>query len=189
MGFLSKLLRKIINNSNRKNALNQLNFSSKTAMKKCMIGNNVAIYNKNVTIGDGVIFYDGVIIWGKGEIIIENNVRIGFNTIIFSHDGSSIRIGENTAIAANSYIIDTNHTTNQLNLTLDNPVGSDDECAPIDIGKNVWIAAHCVISKGIKIGDGAVVGANSFVNKNVPENAIVAGSPARVIKYRGEKTK
>ena len=189
MGLLSKLLRKIIYNSNRRNALSQLNYSSKTAKKKCMVANNVAIYNKNVTIGDRVFFYDGVIIWGKGKIIIENNVRIGFNTIIFSHDGSSIRIGENTAIAANSYIIDTNHTTNQLDLTLDNPVGADDEYAPIVIGKNVWIAAHCVISKGVKIGDGAVVGANSFVNKDIPENAIVAGSPAKVIKYRGEKAK
>ena len=52
------------------------------------------------------------------------------------------------------------------------------------IGNDVWIAAGSIIRQGIKIGDGAVVGANSFVNKDVPSYAIVVGSPAKVLKYR-----
>lgn len=52
------------------------------------------------------------------------------------------------------------------------------------IGHDVWIAGSAIIKQGITIGDGAVVGANSFVNKDVPPYAIVVGSPARVIKYR-----
>ena len=52
------------------------------------------------------------------------------------------------------------------------------------IGHDVWIAASSVVAQGVTIGNGAVVGANSFVNKNVPAYAIVAGSPARIIKYR-----
>lgn len=48
----------------------------------------------------------------------------------------------------------------------------------------MWIAAEAIIAQGVKIGDGAVVGANSFVNKDVPPYAIVVGSPARIIKYR-----
>ena len=52
------------------------------------------------------------------------------------------------------------------------------------IGNDVWIAAGCIIKQGVKIGNGAVVGANSFVNKDVPPFAIVAGSPAKIIKYR-----
>lgn len=55
------------------------------------------------------------------------------------------------------------------------------------IGNDVWIAVGCIIKQGVKIGDGAVVGANSFVNKDVPPFAIVAGSPAKIIKYRFEK--
>ena len=52
------------------------------------------------------------------------------------------------------------------------------------IGNDVWIGAQRYIRMGVKIGDGAVVGANSFVNKDVPPYAIVAGSPAKIIKYR-----
>ncbi len=52
------------------------------------------------------------------------------------------------------------------------------------IGNDVWIGSNSVIRRGITIGDGAVVGANSFVNKDVPDFAIVAGSPAKIIRYR-----
>lgn len=52
------------------------------------------------------------------------------------------------------------------------------------IGNDVWIGANCVIKAGIRIGDGAVIGAQSFVNKDVPPYAIVVGSPAKVLRYR-----
>ena len=55
------------------------------------------------------------------------------------------------------------------------------------IGNDVWVAAGSIIRQGVRIGDGAVVGANSFVNKDVPPYAIVAGSPAKVLKYRFEE--
>lgn len=57
------------------------------------------------------------------------------------------------------------------------------------IGNDVWIGSHVTILSGVTIGDGAVVGAFSVVAKNVPPYAIVAGNPARVIRYRfDEKT-
>ena len=52
------------------------------------------------------------------------------------------------------------------------------------IGPDVWIAASSIVRQGITIGQGAVVGANSFVNKDVPPYAIVVGSPARILRYR-----
>lgn len=52
------------------------------------------------------------------------------------------------------------------------------------IGNDVWVGCNVVVSRGVRIGDGAVIGANSFVNKDVPDYAVVAGSPARIIKYR-----
>lgn len=55
------------------------------------------------------------------------------------------------------------------------------------IGHDVWIGAGSIIKQGISIGTGAVIGANSFVNHDVPPFAIVVGSPAKLIKYRFEE--
>ena len=58
------------------------------------------------------------------------------------------------------------------------------EIKPVIIGDDVWIGARAIIMPGIVIGRGAVIGAGSVVTKNVDEYAVVAGNPARVIKYR-----
>ena len=67
-----------------------------------------------------------------------------------------------------------------------------EECKAPDktiIGNDVWIGAQVVIKQGVKIGDGAVIGANSFVNKDVEPFSIVVGSPAKHLKYRfGKET-
>ena len=52
------------------------------------------------------------------------------------------------------------------------------------IGHDVWIGAQTVVRQGVTIGDGAVIGANSFVNKDVPPYAIAFGTPIKVYKYR-----
>ena len=52
------------------------------------------------------------------------------------------------------------------------------------IGNDVWIGCNATILRGLNIGNGAVIGANSLVNKNVPPYAIVAGNPAKIIKFR-----
>lgn len=52
------------------------------------------------------------------------------------------------------------------------------------IGNDVWIGVSAIILRGVKVGDGAVIGANSVVTKDIPDYAIVVGSPARIIKYR-----
>jgi acetyltransferase-like isoleucine patch superfamily enzyme len=52
------------------------------------------------------------------------------------------------------------------------------------IGNDVWIATEAVIMSGVRIGDGAVIGARSVVTKDVPAYAIVAGNPARIVKFR-----
>lgn len=54
----------------------------------------------------------------------------------------------------------------------------------IIVGNDVWIGAKSTIMSGVKIGDGAVIGAGSTVTKDVPPFAIVAGNPAKIVKYR-----
>ena len=54
--------------------------------------------------------------------------------------------------------------------------------APIVIGENVWIGAHATVIPGVTIGNNAVIAAGAVVTKDVPENAVVGGNPARIIK-------
>lgn len=58
---------------------------------------------------------------------------------------------------------------------------------PLAIGNDVWIGTNATICRGVNIGDGAVIGANSVVTKDVPPYSIVVGVPAKVIKYRFDR--
>ena len=101
-------------------------------------------------------------------------------TIIYSKNG--IKIGDNTIIAGQCYIIDSNH-----GMKADQLIRQQEDCAAeggIVIGSDVWIAAQCSILKGTRIHDHAVIGAQSLVNSEIPANAIAVGTPARIIKYR-----
>ena len=55
--------------------------------------------------------------------------------------------------------------------------------APIRIGRRVWIGASATVLPGVTIGDGAVVAAGAVVNRDVPENTVVGGVPARIIRH------
>lgn len=56
------------------------------------------------------------------------------------------------------------------------------------IGNDVWIGSHTTIRRGVHIGDGVIIGANSFVNNDVPDFAIFAGNPAKALRYRFSKS-
>jgi hypothetical protein len=55
---------------------------------------------------------------------------------------------------------------------------------PVIVGNDVWVGAGAIILSGVKIGSGAIVGAGAVVVNDVPPYAIVAGNPARIIKFR-----
>ena len=114
----------------------------------------------------------------ESKLLIGNNVGISGSTI---NATTTIIIGDDTRIGSGCLISDTDShelTSSERN-NKTNKIGK----APICIGKGVFIAARCIILKGVTIGDGAVVGAGSVVTKDVPANTIVAGNPARVINY------
>lgn len=140
---------------------------------------DITINATKVRFGSNVIIYPGVYIWGE-NIEIGNNVNIGVGTIIFSR--KRIYIGDDTIIAGQCYIIDSNHTIEKNNVIQKQPLTTADD--GIYIGNDVWIGAQCSILKGAKINDGAVIGAQSLVNKEIPSYAIVFGTPAEVKSYR-----
>ena len=157
-------------------------FQAKTGSKaKCRILGKMTLINRNVRIGKNVTFYPNVMLYGDGPIEIGDNVDIGNNVIIYAqNNGGGVKIGHNSMIAANCYIIDSNHGISAALPMNQQPLQSQ----PIEIGEDVWIAANCQILKGAKIEHGAVIGAGSLVNKHIDANAIAFGTPARVHRYK-----
>lgn len=119
--------------------------------------------------------------WLSGELVVGDDTYIGRNSIILVYQ--SVTIGSDCLIAPGCHITDVNHGTAPGELIRKQPL----QVRPIRIGKDVWIGAGCSILPGVTIGDGAVIGARSVVTHDVPPWAIVAGAPAKIIRYRTER--
>ncbi len=96
--------------------------------------------------------------------------------------GGIISIGKDCLIAQNVRLIVANHVIEKNILIRENKW--DETKNSIVIGNDVWIGCNAVILPGVKIGDGAVIGAGSIVTRNVLANTIVGGNPAKFLKNR-----
>ncbi len=127
---------------------------------------------KRLGFGEGTNIYDSSYV--IGEVKVGKNCWIGMFTIL---DGSGgLKIGNNCTISAGVHL----YSHDNVKATLSNnklPI----ERMPVNIGDNVYIGPHSIISKNVTLGNFVVVAAQSFVNKSFPNNAIVAGTPAKQI--------
>lgn len=124
-------------------------------------------------IGTGVCFETP-----GGDITVGHHVRINTGCVLVSY--ASISIGNDCLIGEYVSIRDANHgTATGAPMRL-----QSHSFAPITIGDDVWIGRGAVVLKGVSIGHGAVVAANSVVTHDVPANAIVGGAPAKLIRMR-----
>lgn len=120
------------------------------------------------------------LLWGGGLIKIGKNTSIGSNSRIFASTEGGVTIGDNVNVASHLYIIDCDHGT-KAGIPLH---GQPMIVKPVKIENDIWFGYHVTVLKGVTIHSGSVLGACSVVTKDVPRNAIMAGSPARIIKYR-----
>lgn len=125
----------------------------------------------------------------KTRLFIGRNCDFGNNNHITATD--SVKIGDNLLTGDNVLITDTNHgeyrdDSNSLFMA---PRKRPLITAPVIIGNNVWIGDKATILPGVKIGNQSIVGANSVVTKDVPDNCIAAGNPAVVIKRWDQTSK
>ena len=129
-------------------------FTTNLAIRKKSI---IRTYNMNaiIEIGNNTGI-NGSIIAAAEKIVIGNDVLIGFNCYISDTDNHVI-----------DPIMRHSGTT---------------ETSPINICDNVWLGVNVVVLKGVTIGKNSVIGANSLVLSNIPENVIAMGNPCRVIK-------
>lgn len=108
---------------------------------------------KNIHIGDHVFINAGCKFQDQGGIFIGDGALIGHGVVIATLDHGLLPENRQDLIPR-----------------------------PVNIGKNVWIGSNSTILSGVTIGDNAVIGAGSVVTKDIPENMIAVGNPARVIR-------
>ncbi|WP_059257786.1 maltose O-acetyltransferase [Escherichia albertii] len=92
-------------------------------------------------------------------------------------DVCPIRIGDNCMLAPGVHIYTATHPVDPVVRNSGVELGK-----PVTIGNNVWIGGRAVINPGVIIGDNVVVASGAVVTKNIPDNVIVGGNPARIIK-------
>ena len=110
-------------------------------------------------------------------ITMEEGVSIQQN--IHLTCASRVTIGANTAIGANVTITDINHPYEDVTLPIE---AADITTADVMIGKDCKIYNNAVILPGVTIGRHCVVGANSVVNRSLPDYCVAVGAPARIVK-------
>lgn len=149
---------------------------------------------ENVRIENGVWLEGKILVQDKGKVTIHEHAKISTTTVIMCCN--CVEIGAYTAIAEQTSIIDNNNHPispsyrKKMRLTPENDLMRTwkySDNAPIKIGENVWIGSHVRICKGVTIGNNSVIGACSVVTKNIPENCVAVGNPARVVKTNIDK--
>lgn len=135
------------------------------------IGNNIRLSGH--TSFFGCPFFDK-----QSTLIIGDNSYIGYATTIAI--GESVVIGENVKIAANCFIAGYYGHSSNPKERRENV--AEKEIHDIVIGDNVWIGTNSKIMKNVKIGKNSIVAAGSVVVNDVPENVIVGGNPALILK-------
>lgn len=92
-----------------------------------------------------------------------------------------LKIGDNVMMGPDVTILTHTHVTDRVDIPMSE---QGYRVAEVVIGNDVWIGMRVVIMPGVRIGNGAIVGAGAIVTKDVPNYAIVGGVPAKIIKYR-----
>lgn len=148
------------------------------------------ISKPNIVVGDYTIYND----------FVSDPVQFEKNNVLYQYpvNNDKLIIGKFCSIACGAKFLFTsaNHTLKSLstypfpiffeewNLDKKNITSAWDNKGDIVIGNDVWIGYEAVILSGVRIGDGAIVGARSVVTKDIPPYTIVGGVPAKTIKKR-----
>ena len=154
--------------------------------KNCSIGRYVKLFNpeyinfkNNVKIGDFV--------WlnvkpNKNNFSLEIGENVYIGSYVQINAWASVTIENDCLISDRVYISDADHITKNIDEPIKNQ--GDMFISKVIIGEGSWIGINACILPGVKIGKGVIIAANSLVNKDIPDFAVVGGVPAKIIKFR-----
>jgi acetyltransferase-like isoleucine patch superfamily enzyme len=168
------------------------------------IAPSVKIWHPDLTVGPQVFMGDRVIIYrneGGGGVTLGQHVGLGHDVVLETGQGGTIQIGDRSRCQFNCHL-----AAYKSPILIGNNVGIGQGCAffshdhgrspqehgqlitkgPIIIDDDAWLGAGVKVLSGVRIGRGAVVAAGSVVTRDVPDGAVAAGVPARVVKMRLE---
>ena len=111
-------------------------------------------------------------------VVRGNRVKIGRNVVVMNNSlfmaAGGITIEDDVMVAANVQLISNNHDLYDHQILT---------CKPVRLKRNCWIGAGATILPGITVGENAVVAAGAVVTKDVEDNMVVGGNPAKIIKH------
>ena len=142
-----------------------------TSHTKIYIGDNVNIFG-HVGVGSGRVYDDPT-------LVIGNHVDLGHNVLFTINQ--SVVIEDHVNIASDVHILDSDAHPRDPYLRAQKLPPSPEEIKPIRICRNSWIGQGTYIMKGVTVGEGATIGANSVVLNDIPPFSVAIGNPARVI--------
>jgi maltose O-acetyltransferase len=135
-----------------------------------------ALRRQFASCGEGVSIQWPVVVNGADHLHV--GARVSINAFVHIWAQGGVTIGESTLIASHVAITSLTHGKDTDRFA-DSLVGK-----PIEIGRNVWIGSHAIILPGVRIGDGAIIGAGAVVTRDVEAGDVVAGVPAASIRTR-----
>lgn len=148
--------------------VNYYNYAHVKPLRELRLGPGAAI-SPNATFSNATRIHAG------------RNLRLGARTALWAGPSrGEIRIGNDVLFGPDVLVTAANYRINDGHPVTDQLMDEAD----VIIGDDVWLAAKVVVLPGVTIGDGAVIGAGSVVNRDVPSMAIAAGVPARVLGQR-----
>lgn len=139
--------------------------------------------SERIEIGKGCRIWHGVELhsWG-GYIKIGDRSSLNPYCILYGHGG--LDIGSHVRVATHVVIVASNHKFDSTDM----PIAAQGVSARgIVIEDNVWIGAGAIVLDGVRIGTGSVIAAGAVISQDVPPNAVVAGVPGRVLRFRDHK--
>jgi acetyltransferase-like isoleucine patch superfamily enzyme len=134
-------------------------------------------------LGSNVYFGRNVTIDCLDTAVLSIGQNATFTESIFISCCEAVSIGADTLVGEYCSIRDANHDVSDLT----RPIALQPMLAkPIEIGSDVWIGRGCAILSGVRIGAGAVIGANSVVTRDIADKTIAIGSPAKAVGHRAQ---